>query len=87
MSCSTPFGLEHADRPIQWPGLARDEPEALAWRAERIHLRLQQHAAFEDVLAGFAVAIRAGALVLHRDGDFDVLARHTALRIDAQSGR
>ena len=29
-----------------------------------------------------SVAIRAGAAVLHRDRDFDVLARHTALRID-----
>lgn len=29
-----------------------------------------------------AVAIRAGASVLHADTDFDVLARHTALRIE-----
>ena len=29
-----------------------------------------------------SVAIRAGAAVLHNDSDFDVLARHTALRID-----
>ena len=29
-----------------------------------------------------AVAIRVGAPVLHFDRDFDVLARHTALRID-----
>ena len=29
-----------------------------------------------------AVAIRVGAPVLHLDSDFDVLARHTALRID-----
>ncbi len=28
-----------------------------------------------------AVAIRSGAPVLHRDGDFDVLARHTELEI------
>lgn len=34
-----------------------------------------------DCLIG-AVAIRAGAAVLHRDSDFDVLARHTPLRID-----
>lgn len=30
-----------------------------------------------------AVAIRVGAEVLHRDRDFDVLARHTGLRIVA----
>ncbi len=29
-----------------------------------------------------AVAIRADAALLHRDADFDVLARHTELRID-----
>lgn len=29
-----------------------------------------------------AVAIREGAAVLHRDADFDVLARHTQLRVD-----
>jgi len=28
-----------------------------------------------------SVAIRAGAPVLHSDGDFDVLARHTELRV------
>jgi hypothetical protein len=30
-----------------------------------------------------AVAIRADLPILHRDSDFDTLARHTALRIDA----
>ena len=34
-----------------------------------------------DCLIG-SVAIRAGADILHNDSDFDVLARHTALRID-----
>ncbi len=33
-----------------------------------------------DCLIG-AVAIRSGVPVLHRDGDFDVLARHTELEI------
>jgi predicted nucleic acid-binding protein len=28
-----------------------------------------------------AVAIRTGSAVLHADTDFDVLARHTALRL------
>lgn len=34
--------------------------------------------AITDCLVG-AVAIRAGALLLHCDADFDALARHTAL--------
>ena len=29
-----------------------------------------------------SIAIRAGATVLHHDSDFDVLARHTGLRVD-----
>jgi hypothetical protein len=33
-----------------------------------------------DCLIG-AVAIRCGATILHADADFDVLARHTALRV------
>lgn len=31
-----------------------------------------------------AVAMRAGASVLHRDADFDTIAHHTGLKIDAQ---
>ena len=34
-----------------------------------------------DCLIG-SIAIRAGAAVLHDDDDFDVLARHTGLRVD-----
>ena len=34
-----------------------------------------------DCLIG-SIAIRAGATVLHHDSDFDVLARHTELRVD-----
>ena len=34
-----------------------------------------------DCLIG-SVAIRAGAAVLHSNNDFDVLARHTGLRVD-----
>ena len=37
-----------------------------------------------DCLIG-AVAIRADTAILHRDADFDVLARHTELRIDTAS--
>ena len=32
-----------------------------------------------------AVAIRGDAPILHKDADFDILARHTALRVDAVS--
>ena len=39
-----------------------------------------------DCLIG-AVAIHADASVLHNDGDFDVLARHTVLRIAEGSKR
>jgi predicted nucleic acid-binding protein len=39
-----------------------------------------------DCLIG-AVAIRAGAEVLHADSDFTVLARHTELRIHPASPR
>ena len=34
-----------------------------------------------DCLIG-SIAIRAGAAVLHNDRDFDVLARHTGLRVE-----
>ena len=37
-----------------------------------------------DCLIG-AIAIRTNATVLHRDADFDVLARHTDLRVDIHS--
>jgi predicted nucleic acid-binding protein len=33
------------------------------------------------------IAIRNGSSILHRDTDFDVLARHTALRIDRPKTR
>ena len=34
-----------------------------------------------------SVAIRADVPILHNDADFDVLARHTELRIDPSSGK
>ena len=34
-----------------------------------------------------ALAIRAGVPVLHADSDFDVLARHTPLRVEPGAGR
>ena len=36
-----------------------------------------------DCLIG-SIAIRADAAVLHNDRDFDVLARHTGLRVDSR---
>ena len=41
------------ERPFDWPDLTRQEPEALAYRAEPFHLRPHQQAAFDDVLQGF----------------------------------
>ncbi len=43
-----------ADRPIEWPDLIQDTPEALSWHAEPFSLRPHQRNAFKDVLAGFA---------------------------------
>ena len=42
-----------ADRPIDWPDLLADGPEALSWRGERFALRSHQEHAFRDVLRGF----------------------------------
>ncbi len=42
-----------ADRPIEWPDLDRDEPEALEWHADKFDLRAHQRAAFDDVVQGF----------------------------------
>ncbi len=42
-----------AGRPFDWPDLARDAPEDLAFRHEPFRLRPHQQAAFDDVLAGF----------------------------------
>ena len=42
--------------------------------------------ALSDCLIG-AIAIRAGAPILHSDTDFDVLARHTELRVYGADGR
>ena len=42
-----------ADQPINWPDLARQRPEDLAFRVEPFHLRPHQQAAFDDVMRGF----------------------------------
>jgi len=52
-----------ADRPIEWPDLARGRPEELAWKKERYSLRPHQREAFEDVLAGFETEER-GKLIM-----------------------
>ena len=41
-------------RPVDWPDLARHEPESLAYRGEPFDLRPHQRIAFEDVTQGFA---------------------------------
>ena len=42
-----------ASRPFDWPDLVHEEPEALSYRSEPFSLRPHQHAAFDDVTAGF----------------------------------
>ena len=42
-----------ADRPIDWPRLATQAPEALRWRPGRFRLRSHQQSAVEDVVRGF----------------------------------
>ena len=41
-------------RPVDWPDLARHEPESLAYRGEPFDLRPHQRIAFEDVTQGFS---------------------------------
>ena len=41
------------ERPFDWPDLAHQEPEALAYRAAPFHLRPHQQAAFDDVTRHF----------------------------------
>ena len=43
-----------SERPIDWPDLVSDGPEALSWRSEVFALRPHQAAAVHDVLRGFA---------------------------------
>ena len=42
-----------ADRPIDWPNLRRQDPEALRWRPEPFSPRPHQRAAVEDVVRRF----------------------------------
>ena len=43
-----------AERPIDWPNLQRQHPEALHWRTEPFSPRPHQRVAVEDVISGFA---------------------------------
>ncbi len=43
-----------AERPIDWPDLVRDQPEALTYRIEPFSLRPHQEAALKDVTKGFS---------------------------------
>ena len=52
-----------ADRPIDWPNLHRQGPEALRWRGEPFRPRPHQQAAVEDVVRGFDARDR-GKLVM-----------------------
>ena len=52
-----------AERPIDWPNLHRQGPEALRWRGEPFSPRPHQQAAVEDVVRGFDARDR-GKLVM-----------------------
>ncbi len=43
-----------AERPIDWPDLVRNQPEALAYRIRPFRLRPHQEAALKDVTKGFS---------------------------------
>ena len=51
--CSVLRFRDLADRPVDWPDLARFRPEDLSFRGEPYRLRPHQRAAFDDVTAGF----------------------------------
>jgi predicted nucleic acid-binding protein len=55
-----------------------DDAAVLGVRLRRAGLVTQ----FSDLLIA-AVAIRAGATVLHRDRDFDLMAQHAPLRVES----
>lgn len=71
-------------RIMHWPmlrvgGLATYEHASSLWRACRAGG--EPIRSLSDCLIA-AVAIRDGARVLHRDRDFDVIARHSSLQIE-----
>ena len=63
-------------RPVDWPDLARHEPESLAYRGEPFNLRPHQRIAFEDVTQGFAEHDRGKLIMACGSGK-----TFTALRI------
>ena len=62
-ACSVLRFGDLANRPIEWPDLLQDAPEALAFRREPFSLRTHQKAAFEDVVRGFEECDR-GKLIM-----------------------
>ena len=67
---------------MDWPDLARQEPEALAYRGEPFSLRHHQQAAFEDVAKGFSEHDRGKLIMASGTGK-----TFTALRIaESQAG-
>ena len=61
--CQVLHFADLASRPINWPDLAKEGPEALAVRAEPFVLRRHQQRAFDDVMKGFENSAR-GRLVM-----------------------
>ena len=53
-ACSVLRFGDLAERPIDWPDLVRDQPEALAYRIKPFSLKSHQEAALKDVTKGFS---------------------------------
>ena len=71
-----------ASRPVRWPDLAKQEPEALTVRAQPFSLRPHQQAAFDDVKKGFENGPRGKLIMACGTGK-----TFTALRIaEAEAG-
>ena len=72
-----------ASRPIDWPDLVREAPEALSIQREPFRLRPHQQAAFDDVTGGFKAQDRGKLIMACGTGK-----TFTALRItEAVAGR
>ncbi len=52
-ACAVLRFADLAERPFDWPDLARDEPEALSYRERPFNLRPHQKEALDDVVGGF----------------------------------
>ena len=71
------------DRFVYWPTDVLRSPTPLVDRlalADEVGARVAHAPTLKRLIA--AVAVRSGATLLHRDQDFEVIARHTPLRVE-----